>query len=193
MHRHSRLVLLKSVLIPLSLAAAATPALGHVILDAPNGGETMGAGCVFTITWHITIAHNLQNWDLWCSTAGPNGPWFVIVMNLPPGSGAVGSVHTYDWTVLDKLLPQVWVRVRMDNSGTDYYDVSNAPFSIVTSPIGDVNCDGAVDVFDFAFLHECFTGPDGGPPSEECLAADLDGDGDVDFHDVGALQIAFSD
>lgn len=50
-----------------------------------------------------------------------------------------------------------------------------------------------VGVFDFALVHECFTGPDGGPPSEECLAADLDGDGDVDFQDIGALQVAFSD
>jgi hypothetical protein len=114
-------------------------------------------------------------------------------MDLPRGSGEVGSVHTYDWTVFDDVSDQAWVRVRMDNSGTDYFDVSNAPFAIVTPPIGDVTCDGAVDLFDFEALLGCLTGPDGGPPSEECLPADLDGDDDVDFHDVGAFQIAFPD
>ncbi len=113
------------------LASSATAARAHVQLDRPNGGEMLEVGSVFTVRWHILIAHNLQNWDLWYSTTRSNGPWTVLAMNLPPGSGAVGSVHTYNWTVPDVLDDSVWVRVRMDNSGTDYYDVSNAPFSIV--------------------------------------------------------------
>ena len=113
------------------LACSATAARAHVTLDDPNGGEVLEVGSVFTIEWHINIAHNLQNWDLWYSTTGSSGPWTTLAMNLPAGSGAVGSVHTYDWTVADVVDDSVWVRVRMDNSGTDYYDVSNAPFSIV--------------------------------------------------------------
>ncbi len=118
-------------MVALIAALAAAPASAHVILDAPNGGEELEVGSVFTIRWHIVIAHNLQNWDLWYSTAGSGGPWTPLATNLPAGSGQVGSVHTYDWTVPDVVDPTVWVRVRMDNSGTDYYDVSNAPFSIV--------------------------------------------------------------
>ena len=109
-------------------------ALGHVQLDAPNGGEMLEVGSMFTVEWHIVIAHNQLNWDLWYSTDGPNGPWIVIAMDLPPGSFAVGSVHTYDWTVPDDPDDSVWVRVRMDNAGTDYEDVSNASFSIVAAP-----------------------------------------------------------
>ena len=112
------------------LASSATAARAHVNLLAPNGGEVLEVGSVFTIRWQIQIAHNLQNWDLWYSTAGSGGPWTTLAMNLPPGSGAVGSVHTYNWTIPPVPDPTVWVRVRMDNSGTDYYDVSNAPFSI---------------------------------------------------------------
>jgi plastocyanin len=80
------------------------------------------------------ITHDLQNWDLWYSTTGSTGPWTTIVMNLPAGDGQVGSIHTYDWTVPNVVDDTVWVRVRMDNSARDYYDVSNAPFSIVESP-----------------------------------------------------------
>ena len=80
------------------LASSATAAHAHVMLDNPNGGEELEVGSTFTITWHILISHNLQNWDLWYSTTGNTGPWTTIAMNLPAGSGAVGSVHTYDWS-----------------------------------------------------------------------------------------------
>jgi hypothetical protein len=86
---------------------------------------------VFTITWHVVIAHDLQNWDLWYSTdSGTN--WIPIEMDLPPGNPDAGSVHTYDWTVPDTPSDQARVRVRMDNSGTDYYDGSKADFTIAS-------------------------------------------------------------
>ena len=164
------------------LASSATTARAHVSLDDPNGGEVLEVGSVFTVRWHILIAHNLQNWDLWYSTTGSTGPWTTIVMNLPAGSGAVGSVHTYDWTVPDVVDDTVWVRVRMDNSGTDYYDVSNAPFSIVPAPPvcpWDLNGDETVGAFDLALVLG-FWGPNPGHPS------DINGDGEV-----GPLDLAF--
>ena len=112
----------------------ANPARAHPIIDLPNGGEELEVGSNYTIQWHIYIAHNLLNWDLWYSTTGPNGPWIEIAMNLPPGSQEVDSIHTYDWTVPDDQDDSVWVRVRMDNAGTDYDDESDAPFSIVAPP-----------------------------------------------------------
>lgn len=103
----------------------------HVVLDEPNGGETLVVGTTFTVEWHIAISHTLLNWDLWYSTTGSGGPWISIAQNLPAGSGAVGSVHTYDWTIPDAPGTNIFVRVRMDNAATDYYDVSNSPLSIV--------------------------------------------------------------
>ncbi len=125
----------KLAMVVLIAALAAAPASAHVVIDAPNGGEELEVGSVFTVTWHIAISHNLQNWDLWYSTTSNGGPWTTIAMNLPAGSGQVGSVHTYDWTIPDAVDDSVWLRARMDNSATDYYDVSNAPFSIVPPPI----------------------------------------------------------
>ena len=53
-------------------------------------------------------------------------------MDLPTGNSDAGSVHTYDWTVPDTPSDQARVRVRMDNSGTDYYDESKEDFTIAS-------------------------------------------------------------
>ncbi len=152
----------------------ANPARAHITLDLPNGGEEFEVGSIYTIRWHINIQHNQLNWDLWYSTTGSNGPWTVIAMNLPPGSFGAGSVHTYDWTVPNDPDDSVWVRVKMDNSGTDYYDVSNAPFSIVPAPDpcpADLVVDGTVGVKDLLFL----LGAWGPCPKKGDCPADFDG------------------
>ena len=74
----------------------ASPVLGHVQLNYPNGGEQLEVGSVVTVEWQILISHSLLNWDLWYSTTGSNGPWIVIAVDLAPGSGSVGSIHTYE-------------------------------------------------------------------------------------------------
>ncbi len=113
----------------------ADPARGHINLNSPNGGEVLEAGSVFAISWQIAIAHNLQNWDIWYSTdSGAN--YVPIATDLPPGDPTVGSVHTYDWTVPDTPSTQVRVRVRMDNSGMDYFDESASDLTIVAAPGG---------------------------------------------------------
>ena len=161
----------------------ANPARAHIQLDLPNGGEELEVGSIYTIQWHILIQHNQQNWDIWYSTTGSTGPWIVIAENLPPGSFAVGSVHTYDWTVPDDPDDSVWVRVRMDNSATDYFDVSNAPFSIVPPPVpcpADFDDSGDVGVKDLLFLLGAW-GPC--PKKGDCLA-DFDDSSDVGVKDL---------
>ena len=137
------------------LPALLTPARAHVNLDAPNGGQVLEVGSVYTVTWHIVIAHTPQNWDLWYSTNGPDGPWTPIQLDVPPGSGAVESVHTYDWTILaEAVSDQVRVRVRMDNIGTDYEDISDRNFTVIDPSTknrflrGDCNDNGTVDISD---------------------------------------------
>lgn len=106
-------------------ALAASTAVAHVALDAPNGGEVLEPGSVFTIVWHDVIYHGPANYDLWYSTTGPNGPWIVIVADITPGPSC-----TYDWTVPDTPSDEVRVMVRQDNSGADYTDVSDADLTI---------------------------------------------------------------
>ncbi|MHC4414988.1 MAG: hypothetical protein ACYS0G_06875 [Planctomycetota bacterium] len=163
-----------------ALALLATPARGHVGLLAPNGGEELEVGSVFTISWRIQIAHPLLNWDLWYSTTGPTGPWTAVAENLPPGSPAEGSIHTYDWTVPNDPDDSAWVRVKMDNSGTDYYDTSNSSFSIVLPCPWDLDGDDRVGIADLLALLAAWGTDPGGPP-------DFDGDGMVGIGDLLAL------
>jgi len=122
------LVVLATALVSL----AVSPASAHVALDSPNGGEIFYEGETVIIEWHVVIQHDLVNWDLWYSTTGSGGPWTDLAIDLPAGNGSPGSVHTYDWTIpVEAVSDEVWVRVRMDNNGTDYYDVSDGSFSVL--------------------------------------------------------------
>ena len=132
--------------------------MAHMSLDFPNGGETYTAGEVVTIQWHIYISHNLVNWDLWYSTDDsvdtsacgdqPNFTWNVIEMDVPRtctnaggGCGVPGGcTMQYQWTIPENLnSTDVKIRVRMDNTATDYYDVSDAPFTVSpSSSAGDL-------------------------------------------------------
>ena len=165
-------------------------ASGHVQMNAPNGGETFAVGEVVTIEWQVQIEHETQNWDLWYSTTGPDGPWTAIVMNLPPGDISGGAIHTFEWTVPALAGQSGWVRVRQDNTPTDddYYDVSNDSFAIVAGDMpGDANCDGIVSVTDIAPFVLALTNPTGYAaqfPDCDVLQADMTGDGFVTVSDI---------
>lgn len=116
-----------------SLFFSVESAQAHVRLDAPDGGEVLRAGSTFTIEWSVLVRHATQNWDLWYSTTGPNGPWLPIVMDLPPGDIDRNARHSYAWTVPDVESTRVRIRVRQDNAAEDYYDVSANDLSILPS------------------------------------------------------------
>ena len=177
------------VVLAATVALFAAPVRGHVLLLNPNGGEQIEVCSQFTVRWQIQIFHALLNWDLWYSKTGPTGPWTTIAMNLPAGSSAVGSVHTYNWTIPPDVDASVWVRVRMDNTDrVDYYDVNNGSFSIDPVPT-DVNADYSVDVLDLIDLLLCF----GQPANPPCNAADIDDSGMVDRLDLIELLLDFGD
>jgi len=165
-----------AILLPVGAASA------HTRLIAPNGGEQLEVGSVFQVQWTIVISHTLLNWDLWYSTDSSTGPWTEIAMDLPPGPMEVGSEHTYDWTIPDAVDDSVWVRVRMDNSGTDYEDVSDQPFAIVSPPCpADFDGSGDVGFSDLLAVLSAW-----GPCEGDC-PQDLDGSGDVGFGDIVML------
>jgi hypothetical protein len=145
----------------LALAALLVPqvASSHIVFLSPNGDEVYSAGDVVHIRWCIAISHTLENWDLWYDTAQPgvttscvnaSGDFQVIALDVAPTCTEAGGglcfldpdppcCMDYFWTVPEGIdSDQVKIKVRMDNAGTDYYDVSDAPFTITpatTSPL----------------------------------------------------------
>ncbi|MCA8961009.1 MAG: dockerin type I repeat-containing protein [Planctomycetes bacterium] len=187
-----------SLWIGLAFFGGAHSALAHCQLDAPNGGESFQVGDNVSIEWHVTIPHDLLAWNLWYSTESDAGPWIEIATGLPAESPAVGVPHFYDWTIPSEAAGStVWVRVMMDNGTLDYFDESDAPFTIidptpaVTFVRGDANGDGGINVGDpVAILAQLF---EPSPPTLPCDdAADTNGDGAMDIADaVYALSYLF--
>ena len=58
--------------------------------------------------------------------------------------------------------------------------------------LGDWECDGDIDLVDFAHMPTCMTGPLGGVLGPGCETFDLDGDIDVDLEDFAGFQGAFT-
>ncbi len=132
--RYSFVPAVVSTALLLALFVAA-PALAHVQLDAPNGGETLEPGSVYTIEWHDTVTHGPANYDLWYSETGEDGPWTEIAVDLDFGSEMPS--YTYEWTVPDTSSNRVRVRVRQDNEDTDYEDISDGDLAITGSAAGN--------------------------------------------------------
>jgi len=122
----------KSAVLIVAVLASAGTVGAHVELDYPNGGEVLEAGTTAVIEWHVLISHATLNWDLWYSLTGPGGPWIIIAEDLPPGDITAGAVHTFDWSVPGSQSNEVRVRVRQDNDGLDYEDISDDDFTVET-------------------------------------------------------------
>lgn len=156
----------------------------HVGLDSPNGGESLTGGSLATIEWHVEIRHNTLDWDLWYSGESSDGPWEEIAVDLPAGNIDDGAPHSFDWTVPNVDLSSAWVRVRQDNAGEDYYDVSDASFSIAAMlGGGDFTGDGSVDAADLMAWENGY-----GSASATPRDGDADLDADVDGADFLTWQ-----
>jgi hypothetical protein len=76
-----------------------------------------------------------------------------------------------------------------ETAGLDVHGaLGNAKVTILALP-GNCDHDLDVDLRDYATLRDCLSGPDSGPPTQECQCADLDEDGDVDLEDFAGFQL----
>lgn len=137
------------VLMTCLVLSCAAVARGHVLLDAPAGGETVAAGSVLDITWHPLILHSTQNYDLWYSTTSSGGPWMELALDLPAFE-VVGQPHHFAWTVPSIDTSTAFIRVEQDNPGMNYDSTSGA-FAITAAGglTGDYNGDGMVGLADY--------------------------------------------
>jgi hypothetical protein len=147
-HRHAKAPRWKlavvAVGVVLFLTLLTTPLHAHVILDYPNGGETLEAGSVVQIVWHDSVNHGPATYDLRYSISGPDGPWLLIDSGLERQQS---ENNTYDWVVPDTPSDQVRLWVEQDNSqGDDYTDISDFDLAIAgSSTVLQVVLDAAKD------------------------------------------------
>jgi predicted outer membrane repeat protein len=92
-------------------------------------------------------------------------------------------------TYLDEVVgDEIW----REWTATDACGNAVSAVQVITIlPVGDCDADGYVAWSDFALLGDCLGGPDVGLGGD-CDCDDLDADGDVDLHDLAALQRALA-
>lgn len=99
----------------------------EVTLTAPNGGETLTPGNVYTITWDATDDVGVASVSLYYSYDG--GTNFDLIDNV---SGNPGS---YDWTVPNTPSTQCLVKIyAYDAANNEDWDVSDGFFTIEEGP-----------------------------------------------------------
>ena|GEM_PF-6116120 len=85
-------------------------------------------------------------------------------------------------------------------AGGHFYFAGGVPASHISKwrcvpfdecPLGDFDCDGSVDLSDYAAYNDCITGPEG-ELAPGCELFDFGADGDVDFHDFAEFQVLFT-
>ncbi|MBK8698519.1 MAG: hypothetical protein IPN29_02840 [Saprospiraceae bacterium] len=97
------------------------------LLQPNTGGEIFQIGTKRFIIWQSQAG--ISSVKLQYSTAGNTGPWTTIVASTP---AAVGS---YSWNVPNTSSVNCYVRISDVQNG-NVFDVSNAPFYILTTPRG---------------------------------------------------------
>lgn len=99
----------------------------EVTVTAPNGGETLTPGNVYTITWDATDDVGVASVSLYYSYDG--GVNYDLIDNV---SGNPGS---YDWTVPNTPSTQCLVKIyAYDGASNDDWDVSDGFFTIEEGP-----------------------------------------------------------
>ncbi|MHA1287493.1 MAG: BspA family leucine-rich repeat surface protein [Candidatus Thorarchaeota archaeon] len=98
-----------------------------VTVNDPNGGETMIYGGDFEITWTADDNVGVEYVDLYYSDDGGSS-WISIESN-------VNNDGSYYWLIPDNPTTSARVKVTAyDAAGNDGNDISNANFTITTSP-----------------------------------------------------------
>lgn len=125
----------KYILIFIFFFLSYNTSFSHVELEYPLGGETFHLGEYLTIRWNVNIDHNIENWDIWYSISGPNGPWIEIVKDYPKGDTTQFSVHEYVWIIPNIVSNDFRIRVQQDNPLTDWDYISPGANTVL-----DIDC-----------------------------------------------------
>lgn len=145
-----------------------------------SGGATVGTGTptpVEAISRSITAVNVVQPEAEWMVSRA-----FSVVNFATPDASAEAFSRAV--TVVNRVLPT------SEGSVSRAWSVCNR----VEAGAADFDCDGDVDLVDFALFSQCFSGADN-PPAGTCppgVDADLDDDDDVDLADFAIFAQQFT-
>jgi hypothetical protein len=168
------------------------PAPGEVIIAGPTVHAV-------TVTFHTDVNTALGDYSLVGAATGPHS----VAFGYDSGSNTVtliapGQLPADDYALMvTDTLTAVNSGDDLDGEIADPLEAASLPsgdgvesgaavisFAVICGP-ADANCNGHVDLGDFAVFQTCFTGPDAGPPPNGCAMMRLDPDTDVDLSDHG--------
>ena len=121
----------------------------------------------------------------------------VLILSI----GAAYADYAIDWHTIDGGGEMLSTGGVYELSGTigqcDAGSIAGGPYAITGGfwfgcVPGDCDCDGDVDLHDFADFEACLEGPGSGLPQPDCACFDLDGNGDVELFDFAEFQLAFT-
>ncbi|MFQ5414994.1 MAG: hypothetical protein ACE5E6_11100 [Phycisphaerae bacterium] len=128
--------------------------------------------------------------------------WHDTVFHVPPGATSA-VVRLYYQTTSKEYVTFLRDENHTNDAGDVLYDewarTGKSPpvlmrevivSGLTSGGFGDADCDGDVDLVDYAVLAGCVSGP-GATLSLGCGAVDYDLDGDVDVEDFGGFQVVF--
>ncbi|GJM26861.1 MAG: hypothetical protein DHS20C16_32760 [Phycisphaerae bacterium] len=115
---------------------------------------------------------------------------------LSTREAVIGATHDQLGQNLEIRLINLNEAETPDNPGVevDFDDVQLFARSNISAAIGDLDCDGDIDLADYGFFEPCMDGPDQAPAGTcaDGIDADLDEDGDVDLLDFRVLASAIA-
>lgn len=148
----------------------------------------------------------------WLNMGNGGGPYAndpgdssTFGVNLNPGTGILSGLawgENIGWVNFDTSAARGQDGARFDNcnrrfrgfvwgENVGWINLNDATHFVAIGPCdhGDFECDGDVELDDYAAFENVFFGPN---VPVECTAFDVDGDTDVDLFDFGAMQTAIT-
>ncbi len=177
------------------------PGPPKIVETSPGPGEIVLAGPAVdsaTVTFHTNVNTTAGDYSLvgaatgmqsvsFAYNAGTNTVTLTAPTDLEPDDytltvsdtlTAVDNGQSLDGEIADSFSPDSLPSGEGVQGG-------NAVLSFaVICGAGDANCNGSVDLGDYATFQTCFTGADAGPPSAGCAMMRLDADADIDLDDL---------
>ena len=114
-------------------------------------------------------------------TEAKQATWFVAALSASAGQDLRSTFSfEYGFPIDDAAWPEILGCVQSRIDARPWQPPAE----------GDLDCDGDIELNDFAAFHDCLQGP-GAAVATGCDAADLDSDGDADLRDFSVFQGIF--